>query len=208
MRPIGIIVTKPVANVAAGACKGAASYDQRSETGATVEHGAATCLTHHRAKEVVSVVFGQAIGVDKIGVDGQITEGTSFVVDGIWRGKKIAVWQPHFGACSSNLSLYEGSPHAAGVGGLEVCGESGNWVACIRADCWDWRWITIRGGESCWVTAWIGAEVGGFVHVNPKCIDVNAISWAEEAREFAVPIALGGWVEPVWKSGNTRPDNP
>ena len=107
MGPVGIIVAKPVANVAASAGKGAAGYDQRSETGATVEHGATTCFTHHRAKEVVSVVFGKAIGVDKIGVDGQITEGTGFVVDGIWRVKKIAVGQPHFGACSSDLSLFE-----------------------------------------------------------------------------------------------------
>ena len=143
MGPIGIVVAKPVANVATGAGKGAAGYDQRSETGATVEHGATTCFAHHRAKEIVSVVFGKAIGVDKIGVDGQVTKGTGLVVDGIWRVKIIEVGQPHFGACGADLSLFERSPHAAGVGGLEVCGESGDWVACIRADCWDWRWITI-----------------------------------------------------------------
>ena len=142
----------------------------------------------------MGVVFGKAVGVDKIGVDGEITKSTGFVVDGICRVKEVTVGQPHHGACSPDLSLFEDlpPPYAAGGRRLKVSWKPGNRVACVRADWGNWRGITVRGGESCWVTARIGAEVGGFVHVDPKPIDVDAIGWTEKAGEFAVPVALGG----------------
>ena len=157
----------------------------------------------------MSVIFSITAGVNEIGADGEIAQGTGCVVDGIWWGEEVAVGQTHLGACSSDLSLIEvlPPPNTAVGRGLEVCWETRNWVACVGAHGWHWRGITVRGGESCWVTARIGAEVGSLIHVNPESININAIRWTEERREFAVPVALGGRIEPVWKGGDTRPDN-
>lgn len=209
VRPIGVVVAEPVADVAAGACKGAAGYDQGSQAGPAVEHGASTRFAHHGAEEIMGVIFGKAVGVDEIGVKGEIANGVGCVVDGIWRVDEVAVWEAHHGACSSDLSLFEGlpPPYAARGGGLEVCGKPRDWVACVGADWWRCRGVAVGGGESCWVTARVGAEVGGFVHVNPECIDVNAIRWTEETGKLSIPIALSGWIEPVWECGDTRPDD-
>ena len=89
--PVGIVIAEPMANVAAGACEGAAGYDQRSKACAAVKHGAAARFAHHRAIKVMGVVFGKAVRVDQIGVDGEIAKGTGFVVDGIWWIKEVAV---------------------------------------------------------------------------------------------------------------------
>lgn len=208
VRPVGIVVTKPVTNVAAGACKGAAGYDQRSKTGAAIKHGAAARFAHHRAVQIVGVVFGKAVGVDKICVDGEITKSIRAVVDGICWIKKVTVGQPQFGACSPDLSLFDLPPPYAAVGRrLEVCWKPGNRVTCVRADRRNWRGITVRSGERCWITARIGAEVGGLVHVDPKPINVNAIGWTEKAGEFAIPVALGVFIKPIRESGDTRPDD-
>ena len=210
VRPIGVVVAEPVANVAAGACEGATGYDQRSKTGAAVEQGAAAGLAHHGAEKIMSIVFGKAVGVDETGVESEIANRTSCVVDGIWGVEEVAVWQAHHGTCSTNLSLFEDlpPPYAAGGGGLEICGKTRDWVACVGADRWRCRGVIISDGKSCWIKARVGAEVGGFVHVDPESIDIDAVRWIKEAREFAVPIALGGWVEPVWEGRDTRPDNP
>ena len=209
MEPIGVVVAEPMADVTTGACERAAGYDHRSQAGAAIEHGAAACFAHHGAKEVMGVVFSKAVGVDQIGVEGEIADGAGCVVNGIWRINEVAIWQTHHGACSPNLSLLEvmPPPYAAGGGGLEVCWKPRDWVACIWADWWRCRGITVGGGESCWVTARVCAEIGGFVHVDPESINVNAIRCTEEAGEFAVPIALGSWIEPVGEGGDTRPDD-
>ena len=157
----------------------------------------------------MGVVFRETVGVDEIGVKGFIAKGAGDVVDGIWWVDEVAVRQTHHGTCSPDLSLFEGltAPYAAGGRGLEVCWKPGDWVACVGADWWRCRGIIIRSGESCRVTAWVGAEVGGFVHVDPESINVHTIRWVEEAGEFAVPIVLGVWIEPVWEGGDTRPDD-
>lgn len=157
----------------------------------------------------MGVVLGKAVGVNEIGVKREIANGAGCVVDGIWWVDEVAVWQAHHAARSSHLSLFEALPplYAAGGGGLEVCWKSGDRIACVRADWWRCRGVIVGGGERCWVTARVGAEVGGFIHVDPEGIDVNTIRWTEEAREFAVPIALGGRIEPVWEGGDTGPDN-
>ena len=198
-----------MADIATGACEGAAGYDQRSEAGTAVEHGAAACFTHHGTKEVMGVVFGKAIRVDKTSVEGEIANGTGCVVDVIWWVNEVAVWQAHHSAWGSNLSLVKDlTPlYAARGGGLEVYWKPGDWVACVGADWWRCRGITVENGESCWVTAGVRAEIGGFVHVDPETVDVNAIRCTKEAGEFAVPVALGGWIEPVWEGRNPRPDD-
>ena len=157
----------------------------------------------------MGIVLRKAIGVDEIRVDGEITKGAGCVVDGIWWVEEVTVWQAHHGACSSNLSRPETlpPPYAAIGGGLEIGWKPGDRVACVWADWWRWRGVAVRGSESCWVTARIGAEVGGFVHIDPKTIDVNAIRCTEKAGELAVPVALSGWIEPVWEGGDTGPDH-
>lgn len=157
----------------------------------------------------MGVVFRQTVRVDEIGVKGEITKGAGCVVDSIWRVDEVAVWYAHHGACSSNLPLSEGlpTPYAAVRGRLEVCWKPGNRVSCVRANWWRCRGVIVGSSESCWVTAWVGAEVGGFVHVDPKSIDINAIRWIKEAGKFVVPIALCCWIEPVREGGDTGPDD-
>ena len=198
-----------MADVTAGACEGAAGYDQRSQARATVDQSAAARFAHHGAEEVMGVVFRKTVGVDEVRVEGEIADGAGCVVDGIWWVDEVAVGHAHHGACSSDLSPFQGlaPPDAAGGGGLKVCWKPGDWISCVRADRWRCRGIIVGSGESCWVTAWVLAEVGGFVHVDPKSINVNTVGWTEEAGEFAVPIALGGRIEPVREGGDTRPDD-
>ena len=209
MGPVGVVVTEPMADITTGACEGAAGYDQRPQARASVDQGAAACFTHHGAEEVMGVVFRQTVRVDEIGVKGEIAKGTGCVVDGIWWIDEVAVRYAHHGAWSSNLPLFESlpTPYAAVLGRLKVRWKPGNRVSCVRADWWRCRGVIVGSGESCGVTAWVGAEVGGFVHVDPKSIDVNAILWIKEAREFVVPIALRGWIEPVREGGDTGPDD-
>ena len=147
--------------------------------------------------------------MDETGVEGEVAQGIGRVVDGVLWVNEVAVGQTHHGACSPNLPLLDNlaPPYPAAGGGLEVCGKPGDGVACIGADWWRRRGITVKDGESGWVTTWVGAEVGGFVHIDPKSIDIYAIRWTEEAGEFAVPIALGVGIEPVREGGDTRPDD-
>ncbi len=113
VRPVGVVVAEPVANEASRTCEGAAGYDQGSESGAAIEQGAAACFAHHGAKEVVGVVFSKAVRMDEASVDSEVTDGTGSVVDGVWWVDEVAVGQPHHGACSSNLSLFESSSSPA-----------------------------------------------------------------------------------------------
>ena len=88
---------------------------------------------------------------------------------------------------------------------LEITGEAGN-MARRRANRW-WRgWQVIIFGILGWVFAGIWAEIGGFVHVDPETVDVDAIVCAEEAVEFVIPVALGVGVEPVRVDGCAGPD--
>lgn len=50
------------------------------------------------------------------------------------------------------------------------------------------------------------AKAGWFVHVDPKCVDVNPGFLIEESCELIVPIALCVLVEPVRKYSCTWPD--
>lgn len=207
--PIGVVVTEPMADVTTGTRESAASYDQRPQARATVDEGSAACFTHHGTEEVMGVVFRKTVGVDQIGVKSEIANGAGFVVDRIWWIDEVAIWQTHHGARSSNLSLFEvlAPSYTAGRGRLEIRWKSGNRVSCIRADWWRCRGVIVGGRESCWVTARVGAEVGGFVHVDPKSIDVNAIGWIKESGKFPVPIVLCSWIEPVREGGDTWPDD-
>lgn len=157
----------------------------------------------------MGVVFRKTVGMDDIGVESEIAKGAGCVVDGIWWVDEVAIWQAHHRACSSDLSLFDGlpPPYAARRGGLEVRWKPGDWVPGVRADWWRCGGVIVGSGESCWVTARVGAEVGGFVHVDPKTIDVNAIRRIKEAGKLIVPITLRSWIEPVRKGGDTGPDD-
>jgi hypothetical protein len=60
--------------------------------------------------------------------------------------------------------------------------------------------LTIR------IRAWVCAKVRGLVHVIPETVDVDTSFRAKELGEFAVPVLLGIWVEPIREDGGTGPD--
>lgn len=192
--PGGGVVAEPVADVAAGAREGGARDDHGPQRGAAGEHGGAGGRGHHRAVEVVGVVFGVGgrAGVDEIRVDGFVGEGTGRVGDLVGGVEEVAVGQA------------DGRDRRA-FGRLEVRGESGQVDRRAGTDGWRNWGKSVGFGVTLGVIAGVCAEIGGFVHVDPEGVDVNTAVGAEEAVEFATPVGLRVGVEPVGERGDTGP---
>lgn len=203
----------PVADVGACTGKGAAGDDERADGGAALEHRFPRRRAHHRAVEIVRVIFGIAALVDDIRVDSLVADGAGLVGNLVPGVNQVSTGEtellglilfslalgPNFG--HGVASLHAGSRRGRrSRAGLEIGREPGD-VAWRGAD-WGSGWgEAVLLGVFCGVGAGVRAKIGGFVHVDPEAVYVDAVVLAEELAKFFVPVALGLGVEPVWEDG-------
>lgn len=229
--PVGNVVTEPFANRVAGASKGGASDDEGAEARTAGKHGSAGLNRHHGAVKVVNIIFSQAILVDGIGIHGLVRETalvgvprvqvSSLVVNRILGEEKVTARKTKLLAGSNvsldslltlsnkNITLGRGLNGqgllllAFGSLGLEdarpareLPGRSPHSRRLRRVA--DSGFLGVVAGEE-------AREVGGFVHVNPETVNVNARARREELSKLIVPVLgdVGG--EPVGEDRDTRP---
>lgn len=148
-----------------------------------------------RSVEVVSVILRMTVSVHDISINGMITERPSSVGDRVWRREEISARQAELRtraatALSNRLEIF-GEPR-------NLTGWGADWWRC-------WREVVFLGVKGRVFTR-VWTEVGGFVHVDPETVDVDAVIRAEEACKLVVPPGLGLRVKPVGIDGHSRPD--
>lgn len=142
------------------------------------------------------VVFNISPSVCEIRVDRLHAQGPGRIVDLIRRVDKFTTREADFIMSRVSLAVRRR---------LEI-----SWKP------WQWTWATrpnsrgIRGEVVVFrvlrgILAWIGTHIGGFVHVDPEAVDVDAGRCVEDAVEFAVPVVLDVRMEPVWECSDSRP---
>jgi hypothetical protein len=204
--PVREVVAEPLADFGARAGEGAARDDDGAAGGTAREHGLPALGRHHGAEEIVRVVHDEAVCVDSVDVDCVVGYATCAVAlevaDGIRGDEKIVAGKALHGTV---LSFAVGGGCGGGLEGWWEAGDGSRWGMG-----WWRRWReALRRCLLCWVAAGVVAgEVGGFVHVDPKAVNVNSCLWVEEYLELVIPIACSCWVEPVGPNCNARPDNP
>lgn len=148
--------------------------------------------------KVVSIILSIPItSMDDISIKGLIAERPSSVSNFVRRRNEISIRQSILATSRATL--------LAILLGLEIIRESWNSARRLANRRSRGRKVVILG-VLLGIGAWVGTEIGGFVHVDPETVDVDAIVFAEKAVEFVVPVALGVGVEPVRVNSCARPD--
>lgn len=146
----------------------------------------------------MSVILGISLaGMDNVGVDGLVAKGPGFIADHVRRVDQVTVRQSNFGSL--------GGPLRRGRG-LEITRES-----------WQRAWVAGTNGGSgrrqvviprvtLGIAAWVRAEVGRLVHIDPQAVNIDAGLAVEELGKLVIPVLLDVRVEPIGIRSHTRPD--
>lgn len=148
----------------------------------------------------MDIIFRQAVRVDEVRVDGVIAEGACGIVDHVLWIDQIPARETLHRATVLPLE------HARVPGGLEIRWESGKWFP-VSSQWWRLRWKSIFDRKIGRIGARIDTEVGGLIHINPQCIDVDARRRTEESVELIIPVVLSAGGKPIRESCHSRPNN-
>ena len=145
------------------------------------------------------VIFNKTIRMYQIRENRLVAQGPSIVVNHIRGIDKITARQPHL----LLLFHWSGALRVA-LRGLELVRETREWAG-VLTDRWRSRREVVVPLPLPRVLAGVVAEVGGFVHVDPETINVDANVAVEENVEFVGPEVAGPGVEEVGVHGYTGP---
>ena len=173
------------------------SNDQRPYTRAALLHRMSRSLPHGITVDIVRIVFHISLAsVYRVGGDGLVADKAKHIGDLIRGVEEIPAWKPNFAPL--NGALYRTR--------LKIGWKTGKGTRAARSDSW-WCWrIVVFNSELfrvCTARKW--AKIGGFVHINPQAININASFRTEEVVELSIPEGLGSGVEPIREGRNTRP---
>lgn len=151
------------------------------------------------AVEVVCIIIDITTSMDEVSVDRFQAELSRSIGDLVWRGNEVATRQS---SLRSRSSL-----HGALRGRLEIRWETGQWTRVTSSHRWRRGRQVVISHVSLGILAWVWAEVGGFIHINPQTVNVDASVGVEEVVELAIPVLRDVRVKPVGESSDTGPDN-
>lgn len=50
-------------------------------------------------------------------------------------------------------------------------------------------------------------KVRGFIHINPKSINIDTVHRIKKAQKLVIPVTLSARSKPIWEHSDARPDN-
>jgi len=153
----------------------------------------------------MSVILGIPITrMDNVSINGFVTDGPSSISKLIRRRNEVAMRQSKL---ETSLAALLATCSLDILVRLEVIREAGN-IARRLADRRRRRRQVVILSVLLRVVAWPGTEVRGFIHIDPKTVDVDTIMLIEESLELIVPPLLCDvGVEPIREDGYAGPDS-